>query len=53
MAAPAKVQTSFTIKMNKYDETRKVALIKEVKAKLEGFNLVQVRKGVLGERGRG
>uniref|UniRef100_A0A0P4WYX2 Ribosomal protein L7/L12 C-terminal domain-containing protein n=1 Tax=Scylla olivacea TaxID=85551 RepID=A0A0P4WYX2_SCYOL len=45
-AAPAKVQTSFTLKMNKFDETKKVALIKEVKAKLEGFNLVQAKKFV-------
>ncbi|KAG7153610.1 39S ribosomal protein L12-like [Homarus americanus] len=45
-AAPAKVQTSFTLKMNKYDESRKVALIKEVKARLEGYNLVQAKKFV-------
>lgn len=36
------MQTSFTVKMNKYDETKKVSVIKEVKARLEGFNLVQV-----------
>ncbi|KAG0725561.1 39S ribosomal protein L12, mitochondrial [Chionoecetes opilio] len=41
VAAPAKVQTNFTLKMNKFDATKKVPLIKEVKAKLEGFNLVQ------------
>ncbi|KAG0715065.1 39S ribosomal protein L12, mitochondrial [Chionoecetes opilio] len=43
VAAPAKVQTNFTLKMNKFDATKKVPLIKEVKAKLEGFNLVQQR----------
>ncbi|KAK4327706.1 hypothetical protein Pmani_001857 [Petrolisthes manimaculis] len=43
---PVKVQTSFTLRMTKYDESRKVPLIKEVKAKLEGFNLVQAKKFV-------
>ena len=33
------------MKMNKFDPAKKVAVIKEVKALLEGFNLVQV--GVL------
>lgn len=45
-AAPVKVQTSFTLKLNKYDESKKVSLIKEVKARLEGFNLVQAKKFV-------
>lgn len=45
-AAPVMVQTSFTLKMNKFDESKKVALIKEVKARLEGFNLVQAKKFV-------
>ncbi|XP_071545356.1 large ribosomal subunit protein bL12m [Panulirus ornatus] len=45
-AAPTKVQTSFTVKMNKYDESKKVSVIKEVKARLEGFNLVQAKKFV-------
>ncbi|PSN42657.1 hypothetical protein C0J52_13032 [Blattella germanica] len=36
-----KVQTSFTLKMMKFDEKQKVALIKEVKNLLEGMNLVQ------------
>ncbi|XP_068223473.1 uncharacterized protein mRpL12 [Palaemon carinicauda] len=43
---PAKVQTSFTVKMNKFDAAKKVAVIKEVKALLEGFNLVQAKKFV-------
>jgi len=41
-AAPVKVQTQFTVKLLKFDEAKKVALIKEVKALLEGMNLVQV-----------
>lgn len=43
---PKKVQTSFKVKMLKYDETQKVALIKEVKNLLEGMNLVQAKKFV-------
>ncbi|XP_027227959.2 uncharacterized protein mRpL12 [Penaeus vannamei] len=45
-AAPKKVQTSFTIKMMKFDTAKKVALIKEVKALLDGMNLVQAKKFV-------
>jgi large subunit ribosomal protein L7/L12 len=33
----------FTLKLMKYDEAKKVALIKEIKNQLEGMNLVQVR----------
>lgn len=40
--APKHVQTSFTVKLMKYDEKQKVALIKECKNLLEGMNLVQV-----------
>ncbi|VVC41539.1 Hypothetical protein CINCED_3A003359 [Cinara cedri] len=36
------VKTSFTVKLMKFDEKQKVALIKEVKNVLEGMNLVQV-----------
>lgn len=36
----------FQVKMTKYDEKQKVALIKEVKGLLEGFNLVQAKKFV-------
>jgi len=46
-AAPAKVQTSFTLKMLKFDEGKKVALIKECKNLLEGMNLVQVKKKLI------
>ncbi|KAL1116027.1 hypothetical protein AAG570_005522, partial [Ranatra chinensis] len=44
--APKQVQTSFTVKLMKYDEKQKVALIKECKALLEGMNLVQAKKFV-------
>lgn len=43
---PAKAKTSFTVKLTKFDEKQKVALIKEVKALLEGMNLVQAKKFV-------
>lgn len=39
---PTTVKTSFTVKLMKFDEKQKVALIKEVKNLLEGMNLVQV-----------
>ncbi|CAK1596486.1 unnamed protein product [Parnassius mnemosyne] len=45
-AAPKAVKTNFTVKMTKFDEKQKVALIKEVKSLLEGFNLVQAKKFV-------
>lgn len=45
-AAPKRVQTSFTVKMNKFDAAKKVAVIKEIKALLEGYNLVQAKKFV-------
>ncbi|XP_022218549.1 50S ribosomal protein L7/L12 [Drosophila obscura] len=44
--APKKVQTSFTVKLVKFDDKQKVALIKEVKNLLEGMNLVQAKKFV-------
>ncbi|CAH0579485.1 unnamed protein product [Chrysodeixis includens] len=45
-AAPKVVKTSFTVKLTKFDDKQKVALIKEVKNLLEGFNLVQAKKFV-------
>ena len=36
------VQTSFSLKITKFDDGKKVALIKEVKSLVEGLNLVQV-----------
>lgn len=45
-AAPAKVQTAFKVKMVKFDEKQKVALIKEIKGIFDGMNLVQAKKFV-------
>lgn len=45
-AAPKAVKTNFTVKLTKFDDKQKVALIKEVKNLLEGFNLVQAKKFV-------
>nr|CAD7462660.1 unnamed protein product [Timema tahoe] len=45
-AAPKKVQTSFAVKLVKFDDKQKVALIKEIKNLLEGMNLVQAKKFV-------
>lgn len=44
-AAPA-VQTSFTLKLDSFAGDKKVALIKEIKANVEGMNLVQAKKFV-------
>ncbi|XP_053607638.1 large ribosomal subunit protein bL12m [Plodia interpunctella] len=46
VATPKAVKTNFTVKMTKFDDKQKVALIKEVKSLLEGFNLVQAKKFV-------
>lgn len=40
------VKTSFTVKLTKFDDTKKVALIKEVKQHLENMNLVQAKQYV-------
>ncbi|XP_034939885.1 39S ribosomal protein L12, mitochondrial [Chelonus insularis] len=52
-AAPAEeaaekkqVQSSFTVKLTKFDEKQKVAIIKEIKALLPEMNLVQAKKFV-------
>lgn len=45
-AAPKKVKSSFTVKLMKFDEKQKVALIKEIKNLVEGMNLVQAKKFV-------
>merc|ERR1739838_604150 len=45
-AAPVAVQTSFTLKLEAFAADKKVALIKEIKANVEGFNLVQAKKFV-------
>lgn len=44
--APAVVQTSFTLKLDAFAADKKVALIKEIKANVEGMNLVQAKKFV-------
>jgi large subunit ribosomal protein L7/L12 len=41
-----KVQTAFKVKLVKFDDKQKVALIKEIKNLLEGMNLVQAKKFV-------
>ncbi|XP_070495043.1 uncharacterized protein mRpL12 [Chironomus tepperi] len=45
-AAPKTVKTSFKVKMTKFDEKQKVALIKEIKSLFDGMNLVQAKKFV-------
>merc|ERR1712071_651500 len=44
--AKAKVQTSFTLKLTQFTDTKKIALIKEIKNLVEGMNLVQAKKFV-------
>ena len=46
VAAPTAVQTSFTVKLQKFDAAKKVAVIKEIKNIIEGMNLVQAKKFV-------
>ena len=45
-AAPTAVQTSFTVKLTKFDAAKKVAIIKGIKGIVEGMNLVQAKKFV-------
>ncbi|KAL5018073.1 hypothetical protein ScPMuIL_003795 [Solemya velum] len=45
-AAPKKQKMAFTVKLVKFDDTKKIALIKEMKNLLEGMNLVQAKKFV-------
>lgn len=40
--APKIVKSSFNVKLLKYEDSKKVPLIKEVKSIVEGMNLVQV-----------
>lgn len=44
--APKVVKNAFTVKLVKYDDTKKVGLIKEIKNIVEGMNLVQAKKFV-------
>merc|ERR1712083_572540 len=48
VAAPQAVQTSFTVKLEKFDAAKKVAVIKEIKNLVEGMNLVRAKKFVEG-----
>lgn len=43
-AAPKVIQTAFKVKLISFDESKKIALIKELKNLLEGMNLVQAKK---------
>lgn len=46
-AAPVKAEkTLFTVRLMKYDDTKKVAVIKEIKNLVAGMNLVQAKKFV-------
>lgn len=44
--APKTVKTAYKVKMIKFDDKQKVALIKEIKSLFEGMNLVQAKKFV-------
>ncbi|KAI6221437.1 Mitochondrial Ribosomal Protein, Large [Aphelenchoides fujianensis] len=39
-------KTSFAVKLTKFDETKKIALIKEIRSAIAGLNLVQAKKFV-------
>ncbi|KAI6205233.1 hypothetical protein M3Y94_00769400 [Aphelenchoides besseyi] len=39
-------KTSFAVKLTKFDETKKIALIKEIRTAIAGLNLVQAKKFV-------
>ena len=43
---PEEAQTEFAVKILKFDDSKKVKLIKEIKAVLTDFNLVQAKKFV-------
>lgn len=43
-AGPAVIQTLFKVKLQSFDDSKKIALIKELKAQCEGMNLVQAKK---------
>lgn len=42
----AAVKSSYTVKLAKFDDTKKVALIKEIKKLVEGINLVEAKRFV-------
>lgn len=43
-AGPAVIQTLFKVKLNSFDDSKKIQLIKELKNQCEGMNLVQAKK---------
>lgn len=43
-AGPVIVQSLFKVKLNSFDDTKKIVLIKELKNQCEGMNLVQAKK---------
>lgn len=43
-AGPAVVQSLFKVKLQSFDESKKIVLIKELKNQCEGMNLVQAKK---------
>lgn len=44
--ATAAAKTSFTVKLTKFEDAKKVALIKEIKKLVEGINLVEAKRFV-------
>lgn len=45
-AGPAVIQTAFKVKLLSFDDSKKIALIKELKNQCEGMNLVSAKKFV-------
>lgn len=45
-AGPAVIQTAFKVKLVSFDDSKKIALIKELKNQCEGMNLVSAKKFV-------
>lgn len=43
-SGPAIIQTAFKVRLNSFDESKKIVLIKELKNQCEGMNLVQAKK---------
>lgn len=43
-SGPAIIQTSFKVRLNSFDDSKKIVLIKELKNQCEGMNLVQAKK---------
>lgn len=43
-SAPAVIQSLFKVRLNSFDDSKKIVLIKELKNQCEGMNLVQAKK---------